>query len=188
MASLRFAPELVFLVAVGYTIAQQWEFLFDMDPITACRSKYGLNPFPETIQIADYLKAHTSPSDSVAVIGSEPEIYFYSRRHSATAHIYTYALMEEQPFALTMHKEMISEIEDAKPKFLMFVMVPTSWLRRPSSPPLVFDWVQKYAAERYQLDGLVDISDETQYRWGKDAANYRSVSPYTVRIFKRISS
>jgi hypothetical protein len=185
---LCFAPVLVFVVAAGYTIAQQWEFLFDMDPIAACRSMYGSNPFPEAIQIADHLKAHSSPSDTVAVIGSEPEIYFYSRRRSATAYIYTYSLMEEQPYAVTMQKEMISEIEDAKPKFLVFVATPLSWLRRPSSPTLIFEWVQKYAADSYQVDGLVDIMDQTQYRWGTDAVNYRPMSPYTVRIYKRTSS
>jgi len=51
----------------------------------------------------------------VAVIGSEPEIYFYAQRHSATGFIYTYSLMEEQRFALAMQKQMIREIEEAKP-------------------------------------------------------------------------
>jgi len=46
-------------------------------------------------------------------IGSEPEIYFYAQRHSATGYIYTYALMEEHKYAHAMPEEMEREIEQA---------------------------------------------------------------------------
>ncbi len=186
--SLRFAPVALFLVAFGYTFFQQWRFWFEMDPISASRSVYGANPFPEAVQIADFLRTHTSPSEPIAVVGSEPEIFFYSHRHSATGYIYTYPLMEPQPYALTMQKEMISEIENVRPKFLVFVNVPTSWLRRKDSEPLILAWTQKYVAENYRLDGFVDILGDTQYRWEEAATNYRPVSRYNVQIFKRITS
>ena len=54
-------------------------------------------------------------------LGSEPEIYFYSHRHSATGYIYTYGLMEPQKYAHQMQQEMIHEIERASPKDLMSV-------------------------------------------------------------------
>ena len=146
-------------------------------------------PFPEAMPIGDYLKAHTSPSESIAVIGSEPEIYFYSQRRSATGYIYTYALMEEQPYALTMQKEMVSEIEQARPKYLVFVNVSLSWLRRPESPQFLFDWVQKYVADGYEPAGIIDIfENDTQYKWGEDAKGYRLISPDNVQMFKRTSS
>jgi hypothetical protein len=185
----RIVPSLVFLIAFGYAISQQWEYLFEMDAFTACHSVYGPNPFPETIQIADYLKTHGSQSASVAVLGSEPEIYFYSRRHSATGYIYTYPLMEQQPNALTMQKQMISDIEKAQPEFLVFVNGSLSWLRSTESPQLIFDWAQKYAADGYEIVGVADILEEgTQYRWGEEARSYTPVSSNTVKIFKRIRS
>jgi len=45
------------------------------------------------------------------VLGSEPQIYFYSGRRSATGYLYMYSLTEEQKYALRMQKEMIGEIE-----------------------------------------------------------------------------
>ena len=184
----RFVPALALLVALAITINEQSEFLFEMDPLTACRSMYGNNPFPEALPIADFLKTHTSPSASIGVLGSEPEIYFYSHRHSATGYIYAYPMMENQPYALDMQKEIISEVEKAQPDFLLVVSVPTSWLARPDSRQLVFDWAQKYLTDRYQLAGIVDILPETQYRWGEEAASYNPVSPDTVQIFRRRSN
>ena len=50
---------------------------------------YGPNPFPEAVRVAEYLREHTNPTDTIAILGSEPEIYFYAHRHSATGYIYT---------------------------------------------------------------------------------------------------
>jgi len=67
-------------------------YFFRFSPLTACRAVYGNNPFPEAQVISEYLNQHSSPNARIAVIGSEPEVYFYSRRHSATGYIYTYPL------------------------------------------------------------------------------------------------
>ena len=188
LRSFRFVPALTLLVAIAITINRQHDFLFAMDPLTACRSIYGNSPFPEALPIADFLRTQASPSASVAVLGSEPEIYFYSHLHSATGYIYTYPLMEHQPYALQMQKEMISEIEKARPEFLVVVGVPVSWLRRPESPSLILQWASRYLADRYQLAGVVDILPQSQYHWGEQAASYHPVSLDTVRVFKRISA
>lgn len=185
-ACLRSIPVLLFIVSCGYALWTQWDFLFEMDPISASRAQYGVNPFPEAVQISDYLRAHTSPSSTLAILGSEPEIYFYAHRHSATGYIYTYALMEPQPYAPQMQEEMISEIERSRPEFVVLVNVPFSWLGRPMSTRLIFDWAQNYLGQNYQLDGLVDILDESQYHWGNDALNSPPLSPYNVKVFRRI--
>ena len=88
----------------------------------ASRLTYGTNPFPESLKIAQYLKEHTSSEDSIAVLGSEPQIYFYAHRHTATGYIYMYPLMEPQPYALRMQEEMIREIEASRPAYLVFVL------------------------------------------------------------------
>ena len=126
---------------------------------------------------------------TLAVLGSEPEIYFYSSRHSTTGYIYTYGLMEEQKYAFTMQQQMIREVEAGRPEFLVYIGVPTSWLGRPDSPQEVafFSWAQRYVQQEYELVGIVDIlKDQSVYRWGSDAIGYRPRSQYTVRVFKRI--
>ena len=58
------------------------------------------NPFVECPVIAEYLKKNTGPDDTIAVLGSEPEIFFDARRRSATGYIYTYGLVEDAAFGL----------------------------------------------------------------------------------------
>jgi len=181
---VRVLPIVMFLAACVYSIVDQSEFLFDLDPIEACRQTYGPNPFPEAIKIADYIQRHSSDSDKIAVLGSEPEIYFYAHRRSATGYVYTYPLMEVQEYARTMEKEMVKEIEDSRPEFLVAVDVPYSWLARPDSDTSIFEWVGKYS-NQYERVGIVDIGQTSEYRWGDEAMIYRPRSLFTVSIFKR---
>ena len=180
-------PSLVFLAALGFAVIGQREFFFEQDPITACRSLYSGNPFPEALKIADFLKNHSAEGDRIAVIGSEPEIYFYSGRRSATGYVYMYPLMESQPFASTMQTEMISEIEASRPQFLVFVNSPTSWLRTDASDSTIFSWSDQYAGSGYQLVGIADLFAEgTEYHFD-DAATYRPRSDNAILVFKRLA-
>jgi Dolichyl-phosphate-mannose-protein mannosyltransferase len=185
---LRFVPVLVFLAACAYPIVRQADFFFKEDPRVACESIYSGEPFPEALTIAEYVKDHTTETARIAVLGSEPEIYFYSHRHSATGYIYAYGLMEEQPYALQMQKEMINEIEGARPEYLIYVDMPYSWGVRPHSETLIFSWAHKFLHDYYDLTGIADILPQTEYRWGEDAKAYRPRSPSTIQVFKRKAS
>jgi hypothetical protein len=122
-----------------------------MNPNDAARSIYGANPFPDAMEVAHYLRQH-SPADSrIAVFGSEPEIYFYSGRHSATGYIYSYGLMESQKYAGRMQEEMAREIERSEPEYIVYVHCPLSWLRTKQSDPWIFSWADQYLNARYEL-------------------------------------
>lgn len=184
-AFLRALPVLIFAAACLYSVVDESDYLFEMGPIEATRRTYGINPFPEAIKIADYIRSQSSDGTKIAVIGSEPEIYFYSHRHSATGYIYTYPLMEEQKFASTMQQEMISEIEAARPQFLVLVDVPISWLMQAHSDTTIFSWVEKYVDSQYERVGIADIGEATEYHWGDEVRHYRPQSKWTVSVFKR---
>jgi 4-amino-4-deoxy-L-arabinose transferase-like glycosyltransferase len=168
-SAIRFAPFVVFCAALAQPILAASKLYFEDSPIEACLVSYGLNPFAESVRIAEYLRDHSSPSDTIAVLGSEPQIYFYSRRHSATGYIYTYALMEPQSRARQMQEEMIREIELARPKYVVSVKISTSWLRRPESESLIFTWANDYIKKYYDVVGLVNIlpTGQTDYYLGE---------------------
>src|SRR5437870_13363070 len=105
--------------------------------------------FPEEAELAAYIKAHSAPDARVAVLGSEPEVYFCSRRHSATGYIYIYPLMEPHPYALKMQEEMIRDIEAARPEYMIFVNVKQSWAARPGTEQKIMNWYEHYSKANY---------------------------------------
>jgi hypothetical protein len=182
---LRTMAVMLFALGWAQAVYAQRAIFFKMSPERVVRHEYGGNPFPEAIEFGKYISAHSEPEARVAVLGSEPEIYFYAQRHSATGYIYTYGLMEEQKFASQMQQEMMDEIEKAKPEYLVKVMVPASWLRKANSDTAILYWTEKYIADNYRIVGVADIALETTYRWDDAAEGYRPVSKYSVYLYKR---
>ncbi len=181
-------PGVMFLVVFAVALFSQHEVLFELDPVAASRYTYGAQPFEQALAIGDYIRSHSSPTDRLAVLGSEPEIYFYAHRHSATGYIYTYPLMEPQAYALKMQNEMISEIEKARPEFVVMVWFPVSWLRRDDSNEHILDWMKGFMQSQYDVVGVAHVLDEdgtTEYRWGQEADSYRTSSPLVAYVLRR---
>jgi hypothetical protein len=130
---------------------------FTMSPTEATESIYDTSLFSETGKLGDSLRATIDKDSRIAVLGSEPQIYFYSRHRSATGYIYMYPLMETHPYAAQMQKETIAEIEASKPEYLVYVDEPRSWLRQPASQHLLDDWWQSYWATNLDLIQTIEI-------------------------------
>ena len=182
---LRLVPLLLFAFAVSVPIMFDKKIFFEVSPNQACGLIYPDNPFLESVRIGTYVREHTEPGDKIGVLGSEPEIYFYSHRHSATGYIYTYGLMEPQKYAHHMQEEMIREIEDARPKYLISVAIGYSWLRRPDSEPAIFTWANEYMAQNYTAAGFVNIKPtETDYFFGNVPQTVETLKDY-ILIYRR---
>jgi hypothetical protein len=148
---------------------------------------YGINIFPESIEIAEYIKNHSTKDDKIAVLGSEPQIYFYANRKSATGYIYVYGLMEPQDYASKMQIELTQEVEKAHPKYIVFVNSSTSWVLRANSDKTIFGWAQRYLDINYRTTGFVDIPRKGNSRayWDDEARIRRPKSPFNVYLLER---
>jgi 4-amino-4-deoxy-L-arabinose transferase-like glycosyltransferase len=184
----RFIPILILGFALAWPILAERKFFFEAPPAEASRIIYPESPFPESIRIAEYLREHTTQNDTIAVLGSEPQIYFYSDRHSATGYVYTYSLMEPQKYARQMQQEMIRDIERAHPKFLISVVMPDSWLQRPESERLIFTWANEYTAQNYTVAGFVNMvaPDKTDYYFDNVPQSVPQLGKY-ILIYQRKS-
>ena len=167
----------VAVVATGAVLIGNGSVWFALTPKKAVEQIYASSVFGDTRAVADHIRENTKPDARIAVIGSEPEIYFYSGRRSATGHIYTYALMEKHPYALTMQEEMIRQIEEAKPEYVVFVQNHFSWLTQTESEKKIFNWWPTYWSENLELVQTIttrqgeELSDKTPEAAGR-SGNY----------------
>jgi len=183
--ALVFVPIILVAASLSRPIVSYKQIFFDVSPPEASRTIYADSPFPESVRIGDYLREHTSPDETIAVLGSEPQIYFYSHRHSATGYIYTYALMEPQKYAHRMQEEMISEIERNNPRYVVSVAMYDSWLPRPGSDQLIFKWTSEYTAHNYSAVGFVNITPTgSDYYFGEIPASVGVLENY-ILIYRR---
>ncbi len=99
-----------------------------------------------------------------------------------------YGLMEKQPFALEMQKEMIRQMEAARPEYVVQVKSSLSWLQDEDSSTKILTWWIAYS-RNYTQTGLVQIVDErvTRYWWGADAADRTPSAEGSIVVYRRKS-
>jgi hypothetical protein len=149
------------------------------------RRIYRGNPFVESIEIAEYLKSHTSPQDSIAILGSETQIYFYAQRPSASRFVNVYFLMADHRWNRDMQREMIRDIERVRPAYLIFVHIPFSWGMMKTSPQDISEWYEEYKWN-YQVEGVVQMQSRGSVTtWGADAGEISPTRSY-IKILRRI--
>jgi len=141
----------VAVVAVGGILIVNGAIWFTDSPKKAVETIYTSSVFSDTREVADFIQQNTEPNARIAVIGSEPEIYFYARRRSATGHIYTYALMEKHPYAVRLQEEMMKQVEEARPEYVVYVQNQLSWLTQENSEKKILEWWPKYWEQNLQL-------------------------------------
>jgi hypothetical protein len=186
-ALMKTLPLFCVAAACVWSVAAQREYLFRMSPYVFSRETYGTNPFPEAEEAARYIALHSAADARIAVLGSEAEIYFYARRRSATGYLFTYGLMEAHPYAVPMQREMMAEIEEAAPEYIVRVNVAASWLVRLESSTDIFTWADWYTSQYYAKAGVIDIPEdgESKYVWEPAAAEYQPSGSDNVVIYRR---
>jgi 4-amino-4-deoxy-L-arabinose transferase-like glycosyltransferase len=172
-ANARLVPLLIFVAACAFSVWDQRAFLFELDPAAAAQKIYAANPFAEAIAAAKTVRASTTEADTIAVFGSEPELYFLSHRHSATSYIYMYDLIKTQPYRLQMRNEMMRQIESARPRIVIYVDDWASWgWRRGQEHDDFFTWMDNYIHQNYEPIEQMQINAQPAHRWGEAANLY----------------
>ncbi len=180
-------PVLAYLGVITVNFIQNSDIWLKATPRQATVAMYFGNPFAESQVIADYIRTNSAPDAKVAILGSEPQIFFLSKRRSATGYIYTYPLMEPHPYAGWMHKQMIQEIESAKPEFVLFVLIPGSWLAGPESGTRIIEWWANSYRTNYMLAGVAVMKPphDTQFLWGQAAVEFGEQPRLGILIYRR---
>ena len=180
----------IFILALGVPFLIQKNTFFKLPALQVTRLVYGLNPFPESQEVARFIRNHSEEMDRLAILGSEPEIYFFSKRKSATRFIYMFPLMEEQKFAREMQAGLVREIEEVQPEFVVEAHLGQPWVSpKQHIPPMLKEWSQGYLEGNYQIQGVADIfaNRETVYKWGEQAKEYHPQSRYHLLVYKKRS-
>ena len=142
---------LIGLILVPPVVANR-EVLLAGSPNAISRKIYGLNPFPESLEIARYIHRTSDPDDSVYVMGSEPQILFYADRRSATRYIFFYPLTGDYPGASERQREVIREVTESRPRYVILANLSTSLLTTAQTDRYVFDETGQWLARKYRLE------------------------------------
>ena len=180
----RALPALVFFASLAYATIQQRQEYFWMKPVEVFEKIYEDNPFVAAVTVADYVRRNSPQTARIAVLGSEPEIYFYSRRHSATGYLYMYSLIVHQKYTARMRQEMIHELYANRPDYVIYVDEWGSWGDRDGGPQTeaFLSELDDFMDSQYEKVG---IADGSRYVWGDAVKDYVASAPNVIWVLKR---
>jgi len=176
-----------FFAAAIFQLWQERMLFFTATPEEYLKKAYQTTkPFVESSVVADYVKSITPKNERIVVLGSEPQIYFYSDRLSATGHIYMYPLMEEQPYALKMQAEMLEQISRHRPTSIILVDDLSSWLSVSKDGEKFRARLGDFLKNRYELTGVAAVSRENEsfYVFGERAKQFVPNSGSRILVYK----
>ena len=180
------APLGLFLTACVWFAWENRAIWFELPLARASKQLYLAEAFVECQEVGNYIRAHSSPTDRIAVIGSEPEIYFYARRHSVSGYIYMYDLVRAQPYAAEMRREFMADVERLKPRYLVLINAGASWMPWPKEAGAFVDWINRYPGQYYELTGLAAVyQNDSAYFWDRDGIAQHLETASSVFVFRR---
>jgi hypothetical protein len=182
-------PLLIFLACFAFSVFRQRQVYFSLTPDQVVQSVYEDNAFVPSVKVAEFVR-NNSPADArIAVLGSEPEIYFYANRHSATGYLYMYSLIVHHKYTSRMRDEMLGELEANRPLYVIYVDVWDDWGPREGGPQLAefLPRLHEFMDRSYEVTGVADIGETTQYIWGPVAQHYKPQSSKAIYILRRKS-
>jgi len=177
----------IFMLVLIPVFVKEKDYYFSPDYNKILRDVYDVNPFPEAKVIGDYIKERTNEKDQIALIGSEPQIYYYTNRKAPSKHAYFSFLVKGNPRSFRMQKEFIKDVEKAKPKFLVFFDHPLSLFTEANADLTVFQWVKGFTKNYYQIVGIADFiaPNKTHYVWNEKVSQYIPKGKLRIVVFKR---
>lgn len=176
---------IVFLFCLGISVLLQAQVYFFLSPDDVVRRIYAYNAFVPAVAVADSVRAHSPEEATIAVLGSEPEIYFYAHRHSATGYLYMYSLIVHHKYTARMRNEMMQELERNRPLYVIYVDVWDDWGGPEGGPELeeFLPRLREFMNRYYERAGGLD--DPPLYVWNSDEHSYQPRLPRRIYVLRR---
>ena len=182
---------LVFLLLSLIHVNNKKDYYINPNYHQILRTVYGTNPFPESMEIAQWLNTHAKPEDGLVLIGSEPQIYFYTHKKCPSRHAYFAAIVDNVPQHKQWQREFVNDVDKAKPKYLVFFNHGISLFRQPNTDDFVFKWLDETLRLNYQPVGFVDMMPglmPSVYKWGSDLNGYQPQGQERIIVYERTAT
>ena len=177
-------------VVVLSTLAANLGFFVSQSPEQFSREFFGRNPFPESREIAEYLRARTSPEDEIFIFGSEPQIPLMAQRDSASAFIFVYSMTDGKfPRHLEFQDRMVEELRSARPAYVLFANFPMSTLSTGDVELRIVRELDETLRRDYRLEEALAFDEESGV-WQfvgatRGLRRIRWTDPWQILIFRR---
>jgi len=183
---------LLFFLSIGQILIVGKGYYFKWNQAEIVKNTFSSNVFSGSKAISEYLNVRLNPEDKFVVIGSEPEIYFYTKKTSITRYLYYYPFIEKQKYSEYMTKEFINEVIRANPRYLIYIREPGAWgLPNNKSTGPILNWLKDYINQnKYFLVAGVNLltDDNLQIVLKSQGTDFEKLGSRSIELYEKQGS
>lgn len=124
--------------AGGYAVVMSPDYYWRGTAAEKARAVYGTNPFPESLEVAQFIAGRSAPDDTIFVFGAEPQIYYYAHRRCASRYIFLNPLFLDKPNAELRRRQLFGDLEKNPPKCVVLLYEPSSFITDEESDVVLY--------------------------------------------------
>jgi hypothetical protein len=183
----QFISVLFLAVAIALFVSRERTLFSIRSEEDFVRHIYGLDFFNATKKAGEYIAAHSEPGVKVAILGAEPEIWFYAKRQAASGYMYVYPLLENHRFASDMRIQFYEEVRNSRPEILVYTSNEGTWYASPAVHAEMMEWYTRYRDSSFKRIALIDMpyNGSTVYHWTEDTAVRPGNAENYIEIYRR---
>lgn len=151
---------LIFII-VGIPLLLNRDYYISNSPVQNSQLCFGINPFPQSLLVAEYLQENTLHTDTILILGSEPQILVLADRKSATRHPFFYQVVGTYKRSREFQKQVFEDIDKNKPEYVVAVHNSESWIADFKTGKPFVKTLNILLNKTYLLDAVVIPDSET---------------------------
>jgi Dolichyl-phosphate-mannose-protein mannosyltransferase len=147
---------------------------------------YHWNGFPELKAIGAQLKKRLKPGETLAVLGSEPQLYLYSGATACSPHLYMYPVLRDNPWSATYQQELVCDLDACQAQYLVVTSSEASWVPNFAQQDFFKTQIMPRINQQYQLIGRANIGQmPMSIVWDEGLKNHKAPQVPPILVFKR---
>jgi hypothetical protein len=118
---------------------------------------YPWNGFAEAKAVSMELKKRLKPGERIAILGSEPEINYYTGTEHCSPQLYMYPVIREHKLKQQFQQQFLRNLAECDAKYVVLTASEASWMPGFAETPFFKRDIFPKISERYDLIGRANI-------------------------------
>lgn len=144
-------------VVIAIPLLLNFNYFFKPDYLQILEKCYHWNGFAEAKAIAAELKKRVHPGDKIAILGSEPEINYYTGTDNCTPHLFMYPIVREHALKNQYQQQFLRDVMSCNAEYVVLTASEASWGPDFANLPFFKRDLFPKITEQYDLIGRANI-------------------------------
>ncbi len=152
-------------------------------------SCYHWNGFTEIKAISTELKKRLKPGERIAILGSEPQINYYTGTEHCSPQLYMYPLIREHARRAQFQQQFLKNLTDCDAEYLVLTSSEASWMPGFTETPFFKRDLFPRVSANYDLIGRANIGQvPLSIVWDEALKTHQPPQCPPILVFKRKKS